>query len=227
MARTIAIIPARSCEDNSIKNDNLLNFIGRPIITYAIEEAKNSKLFDTIHVSTDSNNISKIAISMGVNSNFFRPKEFSNETVHVLEVTEWTLKKFAERGDQFDDVFIIFPRFPLLSAKDMKNAYKLYIEKQKKFGLMSVSESPSKIEKYFRIKDDILYPICESYKEFLNKNLEKSYYNVGAFSIFPNSIFNGENIENIAFEVPFWKSIEINTEEDLIFSEILYKALHG
>ena len=227
MAKTIAIIPARSHKSNSIKDDNLLSFIGRPIITYAIEEAKKSKLFDTIYVSTDSIDISKVSASMGVNSNFLRPKELSGESIHILPVIEWTLKKFAELGDEFDDVFVIFPRFPLLCAKDMKDAYNLYVKNGRKFGLMTVSEAPSKIEKYFRIKDDVLIAIDESHSVCLNKNLEPAFYNAGAFSIFPSSAFSGKDIKNIAFQVPSWKSIEINTNEDLDFSEILYKALHG
>lgn len=228
MGRTIAIIPARSHNSDSIKDDNLLSFIGRPIITYAIEEAKKSKLFDIIHVSTDSESISKIAVGMCVDSRFTRPRELSDESVHIFQVIEWTLEKFAEQGEVFDDIFVIFSRFPLLCSKDMKDAYDLYIENDRKFGLMTVSRAPSKIEKYFRINDGLLTPIYKSYDMRANKSLEPAYYNVGAFSIFPSAAFgNGSVIKNIAFKVPSWKSIEINTNEDLDFSEILYKALHG
>ena len=228
MGKTIAIIPARSHSGDSIRDDNFLDFIGRPIITYAIEEAKKSKLFDTIHVSTDSNDVSKLAIGMGVHSEFLRPKHLSDDSTQILTVVEWVLEKFGEKNESFDDIFIILSRFPLLCAKDLKDAYDLYIKRKRKFGLMTVSESPSRFEKYFRIKNDILIPIDNSCNGILNKNIESSYYNVGIFSIFPNIPLKDKcALKNIAFKVPFWKSIEINTDEDLGFSEILYKALHG
>lgn len=228
MGKTIAIIPARSHSGDSIRDDNFLEFIGRPIITYAIEEAKKSKLFDTIHVSTDSEDVSKLAIDMGVDSGFLRPKDLSGDSTQILTVVDWVLEKFNERNESFDDIFLIFSRFPLLSAKDLRDAHDLYIKQNRKYGLMTVSEAPSRLEKYFRIKDDILSSIDNSYDGVLNKSLEPAYYNVGIFSIFPNIPSKDKCVlKNIAFKVPFWKAIEINTNEDLGFSEILYKSLHG
>ena len=54
--KRLAIIPARG-GSKRIKNKNLVNFNGKPIISYTIENAKKSKLFDKIHVSTDSEKI--------------------------------------------------------------------------------------------------------------------------------------------------------------------------
>ena len=55
----LAIIPARS-GSKRIKNKNIINFHGKPIIFYSINTAIKSKLFDKIIVSTDSTKISKI-----------------------------------------------------------------------------------------------------------------------------------------------------------------------
>ena len=53
MGKKIVIIPARS-GSKRIKNKNLNFFFGKPIINYSIDLAINSKLFDIIHVSTES-----------------------------------------------------------------------------------------------------------------------------------------------------------------------------
>ena len=58
---TICIIPARK-NSKRIKNKNIINFYGKPIIYYAIKIAKKSKLFSRIVVSTDCVKIAKIAI---------------------------------------------------------------------------------------------------------------------------------------------------------------------
>ena len=58
--KIIAIIPARG-GSKRIKNKNLVNFFGKPIINYSLELAINSKIFDKIFVSTDSKIIAKIS----------------------------------------------------------------------------------------------------------------------------------------------------------------------
>lgn len=50
--KPICIIPARS-GSKRVKNKNIINFFGKPIISYPILAAKNSKLFSKIIVSTD------------------------------------------------------------------------------------------------------------------------------------------------------------------------------
>ena len=53
MIKRLAIIPARG-GSKRIKNKNLKNFFGKPLIYYSILAAKKSKIFSEIHVSTDS-----------------------------------------------------------------------------------------------------------------------------------------------------------------------------
>ena len=57
---TICIIPARSGSVR-IKNKNIINFYGKPIIAHVIDIAQRSKLFERVIVSTDSKKIAKIA----------------------------------------------------------------------------------------------------------------------------------------------------------------------
>ena len=61
---TVCIIPARK-NSKRIKNKNLINFFEKPIISYAINLAKKSKLFSKIIVSTDSLTIAEVAKKYG------------------------------------------------------------------------------------------------------------------------------------------------------------------
>ena len=56
MPNRIAIIPARSGSIR-IKDKNIKKFHGKPLISYCLSEIKKSKMFDKIHISTDSNKI--------------------------------------------------------------------------------------------------------------------------------------------------------------------------
>ena len=59
MPTRIAIIPARS-GSTRIKNKNIKKFHGKPLISYCLSEIKKSKMFDKIHISTDSNKIANL-----------------------------------------------------------------------------------------------------------------------------------------------------------------------
>ena len=56
----LGLIPARS-GSKRIKNKNIYELNGKPLIQYTIEAAKNSKLLDDVIVSTDSKRIAEIA----------------------------------------------------------------------------------------------------------------------------------------------------------------------
>ena len=74
MDNCIAIIPARG-GSKRIPKKNIKNFLGKPIISYAIEAAKESNLFDEIMVSTDSVEIAEIAMQCGAVVPFLRRSE--------------------------------------------------------------------------------------------------------------------------------------------------------
>ena len=56
MTKILAIIPARG-GSKGIKNKNIVNFCGKPLIYWTIKAAQNSKLIDKLIVSTDSKKI--------------------------------------------------------------------------------------------------------------------------------------------------------------------------
>ena len=56
MIKSICIFPARG-GSKRLKNKNIKNFLGKPIISYPIKAAKKSRLFSRIIVSTESKKI--------------------------------------------------------------------------------------------------------------------------------------------------------------------------
>ena len=74
----IAIIPARG-GSKRIHRKNIKSFCGNPIITWSINAAKESGLFDRVIVSTDDAEIAKVAKNWGADVPFIRPQELSND----------------------------------------------------------------------------------------------------------------------------------------------------
>ena len=67
--KNIAIITARS-GSKGLKNKNIKELCGKPLLVYTIEAAKESKIFDEIMVSTDSEKYAEIAKCFGANVPF-------------------------------------------------------------------------------------------------------------------------------------------------------------
>ena len=89
--KRIAIIPARG-GSKRIKNKNIKNFCGQPIINYIIDSAKRSKLFDKIHISTESNLIKEVVESNGLSIDFMRPENLSDDFTPLMPVISFVFQ---------------------------------------------------------------------------------------------------------------------------------------
>ena len=83
----ICLIPARG-GSKRIRNKNIKSFYGKPLISYSIDLAKKSKIFDGIYVTTDSQKIKRISIKYGAKVPFLRPKKISNDRATDKEVLD-------------------------------------------------------------------------------------------------------------------------------------------
>ena len=72
----IAIITARG-GSKRIPRKNIKEFMGKPMLAYAVEAALGSNIFDEVMVSTDSKEISKIAERYGAKVPFLRSESTS------------------------------------------------------------------------------------------------------------------------------------------------------
>ena len=87
----IAIIPARG-GSKRIPRKNIKDFFGKPLIAYSIEVALKSELFNKVIVSTDDDEVAKIARECGAEVPFIRPSELSDDFTGTGEVILHTVK---------------------------------------------------------------------------------------------------------------------------------------
>ncbi len=121
---TLAIIPARG-GSKRIPRKNIKEFLGKPIIGYAIEAALNIGVFTEIMVSTDSPEIADIAIAFGANVPFLRSPKTASDTATTSAVLIEVLNKYKDKGKYFDFVCCIYPTSVLIKSTDLLAAYKL------------------------------------------------------------------------------------------------------
>ena len=133
----LAIIPARG-GSKGIPQKNIKLLKGRPLITYTIEAAKKSKIFDRIVVSTDDRKIEKVSIRCRAEV-IKRPKRLALDTAStesaILHALEWLEKN---KNYKPDIIGLLQPTSPLRNYKDIKGAYKKFIN-EKLDSLLSVT----------------------------------------------------------------------------------------
>ena len=126
---TFCLIPARK-GSKRIKNKNIKNFFGKPLLYYVINTARKSGLFDKIIVSTDCFKIKKIAQKYGSEVPFIRPKKYSDDKSTDTQVVEHFLSFCKNKNLTVKYLCYVYPTNPLLSIKTLKNSFKLLKEKK-------------------------------------------------------------------------------------------------
>lgn len=223
----IAIIPARG-GSKRIPKKNIKEFLGKPMIAWTIEAAKNTKKFDRIFVSTDDAEIAVIAKEYGAEVPFLRD-EFADDFSTVSQVTVYTLKEIEKRlGESYKTVVQLMPNCPLRTDKSIIESLSNFSEKGLAFQLscfqfgwnnpwwackLSESGVPSK-----------LFP--EDSKK-RSQDLPDLYCPTGAIwianvqSLYKSNDFYGPDYR---FHPMSWlESVDIDTYEDWIIAEKLVR----
>ena len=221
----IAVIPARA-GSKRIKNKNIKNFLGNPIISYVIKEAIKSKIFDDIIVSTDSNKIKKIAENSGAKVYFKRPMNLSTGKVTTQSVIIHCLDWFKKKNILINNVCCIYPTAIFTQANDLKKSFNLI--KNKKWSFVIASQKYStQIERAFRIINNKVLLVDK--KKFLmnSQNFRDFYHDAGQFYwgtakswYAKNTILNNNST---IYELKKYPSIDINTHDDWKLALRLYK----
>jgi len=225
----IAVIPARG-GSKRIPHKNIKPFAGRPIISYAIKAAQKTRLFDRIIVSTDDVQIAEVAQKYGAEVPFIRDKNLSDDQTHVGPVIEDCCRWLIDNGCLPEFICTIFATVPLISEKDICNAFKLIEENPDVGNVSTISKFPSPVQRALTISKDGLLQMSEP--DNFNKrsqDLQETYYYTGQFywsrleSIVAKNM--AANLLTLPYIISRSRSQDIDNIEDWEYAEILYKAL--
>lgn len=134
----IAIIPARS-GSKGLKDKNIKELKGIPLIAYSIKCAIGSGMFDSVFVSTDSKEYAKVAEEYGADAHFLRSKKNSSDTAGSWDVVREVLEQFEKEGKVFDNIMLLQPTSPLRTKEDIINSFKMMKTKNAN-AIVSVTE---------------------------------------------------------------------------------------
>jgi len=128
-SKNICIIPARG-GSKRIPRKNIKNFLGKPIITYSIEQALKSGLFEEVMVSTDDSEIANIALKYGAKVPFLRTEKNSNDFATTAEVLIEVIHKYSENGVDFENICCCYPTAPFVNTTRLIEGFELLNKEQ-------------------------------------------------------------------------------------------------
>lgn len=222
MPKIYAIIPARK-GSKRIKNKNLIDFFGKPLVSWTIDVAINSNLFHDVIVSSDSDQILDISKKMGANC-FKRDKFFDNHST-ISQATLYTA--LALKLNEDDVIVQLMPNCPLRTIENIINSYNFFknldyydaVISCFKFGWMNPWWALKKEEKNFE-------QLFENKFNKRSQDLEKLYCPTGSIWITKlrtlvnrNSFYTNKHT---FYEIPFDCAIDIDDEDDLKISKAFY-----
>ena len=219
--KLIAMIPARLGSKRVLKkNLRLLN--GRPLISYNIETAVKSGLFDDVYVNSESDIFSEIACRYGAKF-YKRPEKFSTDSAN----NDQFAYDFIDNTD--GDILIqILPTSPLISAKEIKGFINYMIENEFDTLISTVPHQIAGIHKgkpiNFKnlephISSQEMFPI-ETYATVLMgwryNNFMKNMNELGF-------AYHGGNGKIGYYHIKGLSTIDIDNEEDFRLAEVAVK----
>jgi pseudaminic acid cytidylyltransferase len=224
----VAIIPARGGSKRII-GKNIKFFAGKPIIAYSIEVAKESRLFDRVLVSTDSNQIARVARRYGAEVPFLRPAELSDDHVGTTDVVvhaiNWLIK---EARVSVGYACCIYATAPFLKSVFLKEGYKM-LRQTKATTAFSVTTFSYPIFRALKVGER------SRVKMFWPENLKKrsqdlpvAYHDAGQFYWINVKAFLKEKSllsqNSVSVILPRHLVQDIDTSEDWMIAENMFKA---
>lgn len=207
--KIVSIILARK-GSKGIKNKNLINLCGKPLIKYSIQASLQSKVDET-YVSSDCSKILNISKKIGAKT-IKRPIKLSTDTAS----SESALLHFAEKV-HFDILVFIQCTVPLIKTRDINQG----IKKMKKYdSVLSVSETN---QMFWNDKS----PLYNLHNRLRRQKSKKRYIETGSFFITTKKNllkYKNRISGNIGFvKVPKYRSFDIDDHSDLKLVEAVIK----
>ena len=224
---SIAIITARG-GSKRIPRKNIKEFMGKPMLFYAIEAAISSGLFREVMVSTDDTKIADLAKKLGAKVPFMRSETTSNDFATTRDVLIEVLSEYEKRGVQFDEFACIYPCVPFLTGETLRKAYEEFSNPGAD-ALMPVVKYSFPIQRALRIcaNGTLLYREPEN-APVRSHDLEPMYHDVGMFYFYRTEAFlSGRSMNTVPYKMSEDCVQDIDTPEDWAMAEMKYKILKG
>ena len=230
--RAIAFIPARS-GSKRVPDKNVRILGGHPMMAYTIAAALRSEVFQSVVVSTDSEEYAEIARHYGAEVPFLRPTEFASDVSPDIEWVEYTLASLKSRRREYDCFSILRPTSPFRRTSTIQRAWQLFVAETGVDSLRAVEKCKQHPGKMWVVRGSRMVPL-------LPLSPTEQPWHSSQYAALPEVFVQNSSLEiawtRVVFEdrsiagqvlMPFFTSdvegFDINHEQDWLFAETMVR----
>ena len=223
--KTYAFIFARG-GSKGLKGKNIKKLCDKPLLAHSIDIAKSIDEISKVFVSTEDEDIQKVAIEYGANV-IIRPKVLATDTSPEIDSWKHAINYLTDLGDSFDRFISLPTTSPLRTKDDVERAMDSLAESSD----IVVTVSESHRNPFFNLMkfngDGYLETFSKDKLVQRRQDAPKCYdLTTVAYVTRPEYILKNSNMfdGNVsAVNVPFERAIDIDTEVDFYIAEALMK----
>ena len=154
----VCLIPARA-GSKRVPGKNIRTLGGHPAIAYTIAPAIDSGVFDTVIVSTDSEEVADIARHYGAEVPFLRPARFAGDTSPDIEWLEYTFDALQRQGRTWDCFSLLRPTSPFRTGDTIRRAWARFVGQDGVDSLRAVEKCAQHPGKMWVVRGDRMFPL--------------------------------------------------------------------
>lgn len=224
----IAVIPARG-GSKRIPRKNIKEFFGKPMIVWSIEAAISSNLFDQIVVSTDDQEIAKIAESLGANVPFIRPEKISDDFATTTDVIAHAVQWMIEENYPVEAVCCIYATAPFIRVSDLQESYKIFNTGDWEYVFTATDFAAPIFRSFKKNQENGLEMFYPEFFDTRSQDLPEALHDAGQFYWGkPSAWLDGKRIfdqHSTALIIPRFRVQDIDTDADWIRAELMAKSM--
>lgn len=227
MYKIIAIIPARG-GSKGVPRKNIREIAGKPLIAWTIETALSCGRLDRVIVSTEDDEIAKIASNYGAEIPFLRPREIAQDDTPDLPVYQQALSWLNEHEKYCPDIIVwLRPTAPLRIVEDIEGAIRLLTETQADW-VRTVCEAEHHPYWMKQLKGDRLLPFLEDMEteKYYRRQLLPPVYRLNGVvdvawreTVMEKRLLYSGDVRG--YVMPLERSIDLDNEVDFLLTEAL------
>ena len=214
------MIPARG-GSKGVPRKNIRLLAGKPLVTWTIEQAAQSRYIDRVIVSSEDEEICQVAKQSGAEVPFVRPMELASDTASGVDVLCHAVEN---AGADYDYVVLLQPTSPLRESTDIDAAIECCVSRTAK-SVVSVAEATKSPYWMYQVQEGgKLTPFVENAASN-RQQLPQSYALNGAVYVLEvAALLESRKIldeQTLGYVMPEERSYDIDTETDFLICEFL------
>lgn len=228
--RILAVVPARG-GSKGLPGKNIRPLLGKPLIAWSIEQGLSCRYVNEVIVSTDSEEIAKIATQYGAEVPFLRPSNLALDSTPTSDVLIHLIEEMEKKGNIYDYLLLLEPTSPLREVSDLDAAVTRLINSPQASSIVGVSKVEAQHPEFcIKINDEGFIRSKNNFKVLRRQEIDELYFYEGSLYLSRIDTFKAKrnfyHEETLAYIMPKWKSYEIDDIVDFIIVESILKNLN-